>query len=100
MRPDTRHLLMSVSKSLAGSLAGIFVASGLLDPSATVPAYVPDLRHSAYGDATVQHLLDMVVSVVFNEDYADPQSEIQRQDRATGWRAAREGDILGNYRLI
>jgi len=100
MRPDTRHLLMSISKSLTGTLAGIFVARGLLDPAATVPTYVPELRHGAYGDATVQHLLDMTASVVFNEDYADPTSEIQRQDRATGWRVPREGDILGNYHFI
>ena len=100
MRPHTRHLLMSVSKSITGMLAGIFVEQGLLDLAATVPTYVPELRHGAYGDATVQQLLDMAVSVIFNEDYADPNSEIQRQDRATGWRVPRAGDILGNYHFL
>ncbi len=100
MRPDTRHLLMSVSKSLTGALAGIFVERGILNPTATVPTYVPELRHGAYGDATVQQVLDMTVSLVFNEDYADPHSEIQRQDRAVGWRTPQAGDVIGNYHFI
>jgi CubicO group peptidase (beta-lactamase class C family) len=100
MLPDTRHLLMSVSKSLTGTLAGILIGQGVLDPTATVPTYVPELRRGAYGKATVQQVLDMTVSLVFNEDYADPHSEIQRQDRAVGWRTARDGDIIGNYHFI
>lgn len=100
MQPETRHLLMSVSKSITGTLAGVLVGRGRLDPAATVPTYVPELAQGAYAEATVQQLLDMAASVVFNEDYADPASEIQRQDRATGWRTARDGDILGNYRFI
>jgi CubicO group peptidase (beta-lactamase class C family) len=100
MEHDTRHLLMSVSKSLTGALAGIFVERGMLDLAATVPTYVPELRHGAYDNATIQQVLDMTVSVVFNEDYADPHSEIQRQDRAVGWRTRQDGDVIGNYHFL
>ncbi len=33
MAPDTRHILMSVSKSLVGVVAGALTASGELDPA-------------------------------------------------------------------
>lgn len=100
MTPHSRHLLMSVSKSLTGALAGILMEQGLLDPAAAVPAYVPELRQSAYDDATVQQVLDMTVSLLFREEYDDPQSEVHQQDRAAGWRSAREGDIIGGYNFL
>jgi CubicO group peptidase (beta-lactamase class C family) len=100
MEPHTRHLLMSVSKSITGMLVGIFVEKGVVDLDAHISTYVPELEHSAYGDASVQQLLDMTASVEFNEDYADPRSEIQRQDRATGWRVPLEVDVIGNYNFI
>jgi CubicO group peptidase (beta-lactamase class C family) len=100
MAPHTRHLLMSVSKSLTGALAGILAEQGLLDLTAPVRTYVPELGDSGYGDATVRQVLDMTVSLVFREEYDDPRSEIQQQDRATGWRPSREGDIIGNYHFL
>ncbi len=100
MAPESWHLLMSVSKSLTGMLAGVLAGQGLLDTRAPIRHYVPELEHSAYGDATVQQALDMTVSVVFREQYDDPSSEIQQQDRAAGWRPARPGDVVGNYRFL
>jgi CubicO group peptidase (beta-lactamase class C family) len=41
------------------------------------------------GDATVAQLLDMTAALEFNEDYADPDSDVQAQDRAAGWRPRR-----------
>ncbi len=100
MGPHTRHLLMSVSKSLTGMLAGILVERGLLDPGAVVSRYVPALRGSAYEDASVQQVLDMVASVIYSEDYDDPRSEVAAQDRSVGWRPAQEGDIIGLYHFL
>ena len=100
MGPQTHHLLMSVSKSVTSALVGILVDRGLIDPASLLTRYIPELRESAYGDATVQQALDMAVAVVFNEDYADPNSEIQRFDRANGWRLPLEGDKPGTYRFI
>ena len=100
MQPTTRHLLMSVSKSLCGALVGGLVESGAVDLGATVSTYVPELWDSAYGDATVSQLLDMTVSLAFSEDYADPDSDVQTQDRAAGWRPRRIDDPEGSHAFL
>ena len=100
MRPESRHLLQSVSKSLCGVLAGELVESGAVDLDATVSTYVPELWDSAFGDATVSQLLDMTAAVEFNEDYADPDSDVQAQDRAAGWRPRRIDDPESSYAFL
>ncbi|WP_413101139.1 serine hydrolase domain-containing protein [Streptomyces sp. Inha503] len=85
-RPDRRHALMSISKSVAGMAAGCLVDEDRLTLSAPVDSYVPELAASAYGTATVGEVLDMSVSLRFNHDYRDPASEVQALDRASGWR--------------
>ena len=85
MGPDSRHIIFSVSKSLTGSLTGILADRGQLDPDAPIIRYVPEVAGSAYGDATVRHLLDMTVGIRFVEDYTDTQGDFARYRRATGW---------------
>jgi CubicO group peptidase (beta-lactamase class C family) len=79
------HLLFSVSKSITGILAGILEDKGLLSTSDLVVRYVPEAAGSAYGDATIRHLLDMEVALDFNEDYLDKTGGFDRYRRATGW---------------
>lgn len=81
----TPHIIFSVSKSVTGTLAGVLVASGELDPDAPVTRYVPELSASAYGDATVRQVLDMTVSVRFIEDYLDPKGDVARYRVAMDW---------------
>lgn len=85
MAPDTRHILMSVSKSLVGVVAGALVASGELDPAQPVAAYVPELSESGYAGATVRHVLDMRSGIRFSEDYLDPDAEVRVLEQAIGW---------------
>jgi CubicO group peptidase (beta-lactamase class C family) len=85
MSPDTRHILMSVSKSLVGVVAGALVTGGDLDPTRPVTAYVPDLEESGYLGATVRHLLDMRSGIRFSEDYLDPGAEVRVLEQAIGW---------------
>jgi CubicO group peptidase (beta-lactamase class C family) len=85
MDPDAAHIVFSISKSLTAILAGSLEADGLLDSSAPVTRYVPEAEGSAYGDATVQHLLDMTVSVDFDEIYLDPTGAFERYRRAMLW---------------
>ena len=85
MTPQDRHLLMSVSKSVLGMLAGILVDQGRLDPNAPVTTYVPELKGSAYDGATVRNLLDMTVGLEFDEDYSSKSSDLYRLDEAAGW---------------
>ena len=84
-RPDQPHLLQSVTKSFAGSLAGILVGNGELDPDAPVADIIPEIAGSAYGDATLRHVLDMTVGIEFREDYEDPKSESGSLTFAIGW---------------
>jgi len=85
MDSDTRHLLMSVSKSLVGVVAGALVAGGVLDPLRPLTAYVPDLETSGYSGAVLRHLLDMRSGIHFSEDYLDPQAEVRVLEQAIGW---------------
>jgi CubicO group peptidase (beta-lactamase class C family) len=85
MQPEDRHLLMSVSKSVIGVLAGIIIDQGKLDPNALVTFYIPELKGSAYDGATVRNLLDMSVGMEFDEDYSSKTSDLYRLDEAAGW---------------
>jgi CubicO group peptidase (beta-lactamase class C family) len=85
MDAATRHIIFSVSKSVTGSLAGVLVMRGELDPDAPVTRYIPELAASAYGDATVRHVLDMTVSLRFIEDYLDPRGDVARYRVAMDW---------------
>jgi CubicO group peptidase (beta-lactamase class C family) len=79
--PATTHALMSVTKAVVGSVAGILADRGDLDLGRDAADYVPELRASGYSGATVQQLLDMRSGVRFVEDYTDPEAEVRRLDR-------------------
>jgi CubicO group peptidase (beta-lactamase class C family) len=81
----SRHIIFSISKSFTGILAGIAQDAGLLDPEAPVAAYVPEVANSAYGDAKVRHVLDMRMSLAFEESYLDTSGDFARYRRATLW---------------
>ncbi len=86
LRPDVPHLLMSVSKSVTGLIAGALAGQGLLDVAAPVEAIVPELAGTAFEGALVQHLLDMRAGIRFREDYDDPEAQIAVSDQVYGWR--------------
>lgn len=98
--PDDRHLVMSVSKSMCGLVIGALVDAGKIAPSAPVTHYVPELAGSVYDGPTVQHVLDMAVSIDYSENYVDPASDVQTHDRASGWRSRRDGDPRDNYAFL
>ncbi len=78
MRPETCHLLFSASKSFVGLVAAVMISEGVIDENAPVSQYVPELAHSAYGNATIRQVMDMRVDVKFLEDYTtNPQSDIR-----------------------
>jgi CubicO group peptidase (beta-lactamase class C family) len=86
MRPDTPHLLMSVSKSVVSTVAGILAGQGLLDPGARVEQIVPKLAGTSFTGATVQHLLDMRAGTRFDESYENPQADVRTYERVYLWR--------------
>lgn len=94
LQPERQHIAMSVTKSLAGLLAATLIAEGTLDDAAPVATLVPELKASAFGDATVRQLLDMTTALRYSEDYTDPQAEIFAYVRAGGV-VARPADYRG-----
>jgi CubicO group peptidase (beta-lactamase class C family) len=97
MTAATPHLLMSVSKSLVGCVAGVLADRGQLDPAAPVTDYVPEAGSSGYAGATVRDLLDMRTGVAFRETYTALDAEVRVMERSMGWRPARPGDPAGAY---
>lgn len=73
---NTLHGAMSVTKSLTGLLAEVLVAEGKLNPNALVGSLIPELKPSAFGDATVRQVMDMTTGLDYSEDYADPKAEV------------------------
>ena len=98
--PETPHLLMSVSKSIVGCVAGVLADRGVLDPSAPVEQYVDEVAESGYGGATVRDLLDMRTGVLFREAYEEPEAEVRVMERSMGWRPRLDGDPLGAYAYL
>jgi CubicO group peptidase (beta-lactamase class C family) len=86
MTEETPHLLMSVTKSVVGCIAGVLVEQGLLDPDKQANSYVPEIVGSGYDGATVRHLLNMRTGVAFREEYTNPDSEVRVMERYMGWR--------------
>ena len=91
MTADTPHLLMSVSKSVTSTVAGILAGRGVLDVGAPVTLIVPELTGTSFDGATVQHLLDMRAGTRFNEDYADPAADVRTYERIYLWRPPQPG---------
>jgi CubicO group peptidase (beta-lactamase class C family) len=85
-----RHIMFSVTKSLIGLLGEHLVSAGTLNPDALAQGYVPELKGSAFGDATVQQLFDMAVGVAYSEVYDDPASESSQYGYACGFQPAPE----------
>ena len=88
---DSRHLAMSVSKSITSLVVGILHGRGLIDVGELVTHYVPELAGTAFEGATVQHLLDMEVANSWREDYFSDATEFWRLDVACGWIPPRDG---------
>ncbi|HVP31186.1 MAG TPA: serine hydrolase [Myxococcota bacterium] len=82
LRGADEHSLLtsfSVAKSFVSALIGAALAEGKL-ASIDVPVsdVVPSLRGTAYDGVPVRHVLQMSSGVRFDEDYADPFSDVDQ----------------------
>ena len=67
----------SVAKSFTSTLVGAAIKDGYIKSiEDKVSTYIPDLKGSAYDDVTIRQLLTMTSGVKWNEDYADPKSDV------------------------
>jgi len=96
MTPTTTHLLQSVSKSIAGTVAGVLVGRGLIDPDAPVTHYVEELAGTSFEGATVRHVLDMRTGTAYTETYDDPASDVYLTEVVAGWRPAAGPLVVAN----
>ncbi len=91
MHPQALHVMMSVSKSVAGLLASEFAHQGLLDPQVLVTHYLPEMQASGFAGATVRQVMDMTTGIDYSENYADPQATIWNHMYAGGMLARPPG---------
>lgn len=86
LTPSTTHLLMSVSKSIASTVAGVLVGQGRLHPSWLVTDVVPELAGTSFEGCSVRHLLDMRAGTRFNEDYDNLKADVRLYEQIYLWR--------------
>tara|TARA_B100001057_G_scaffold114836_1_gene113279 strand:+ start:19100 stop:20299 length:1200 start_codon:yes stop_codon:yes gene_type:complete len=78
-----KHISWSVAKSFISALIGIAVEEGLIDSlDDPVTKYLDDFKGTGYEDVSIKDILQMSTGVLFNEDYADYNSDINRFGRA------------------
>ncbi len=74
---DGRWTSFSVAKSFTSTLVGAAIKDGYIKSiDDKVSDYIPDLKGSVYDNVTIKHLLTMTSGVKWNEDYADPKSDV------------------------
>jgi CubicO group peptidase (beta-lactamase class C family) len=72
-----RWTSFSVAKSITSTLVGAAIRDGYIKSlDAPVTDYIPELKGSAYDGVTIRELLTMTSGVKWNEDYADPHSDV------------------------
>lgn len=90
-RPERPHSCFSMTKSYAATLAAMLVHDRTLDEGKAVPHYLPEMRGTAYEDATLRDLMDMQIGVTYSELYSDPAAQIWDYSRAGGFRTRPPG---------
>lgn len=80
--PEDYRISWSMAKSYLSALVGLLLEDGTIssidDP---VVKYAPSLKDSAYKDATLRNVLQMSSGALFDEDYLDKNSDINRMAR-------------------
>ncbi len=74
-----RWTSFSVAKSITSTLVGAALRDGhIRSMDDKVSEYIPAMKGSAYDDVSIRRLLTMTSGVRWNEDYADPNSDVAR----------------------
>ena len=74
-----RWTSFSVAKSMTSTLVGAALRDGhIRSMDDKVSTYIPQMKGSAYDDVSIRQLLTMTSGVRWNEDYADPNSDVAR----------------------
>jgi len=74
-----RWTSFSVAKSVTSTLVGAAIRDGYIrSMDDKVSDYIAQMKGSAYDDVSIRQLLTMTSGVRWNEDYADPNSDVAR----------------------
>jgi CubicO group peptidase (beta-lactamase class C family) len=74
-----RWTSFSVAKSITSTLVGAAILDGhIKSMDDAVTDYIPQMKGSAYDAVSVRQLLTMTSGVKWNEDYADPSSDVAK----------------------
>ena len=84
MRPQDTHLTASISKPILSLLAGGLLRDGVLSRRRELAHYVPDLAGTAFGEASLDHLLHMATAVQYEGRPFNKEAEAQRFFAAVG----------------
>jgi CubicO group peptidase (beta-lactamase class C family) len=98
MTARSPHILMSVSKSMLGLLAGVLAGRGVLDTERLVTDIIPEVKETAWKSARVGQLLDMRVGIAFDEDYLATSGPIIAYRKSTGWNPLSHGENASDLR--
>jgi len=76
---DSRWISFSVTKSVVSMLVGAAVRDGYIDNvDEAVSDYLPRLKGTPYDDSSIRNILQMASGVAWDENYADPDSDVSR----------------------
>ena len=79
MEEDTRHISWSMAKSVVSALLGVAKEEGHIGSvEKTIDEYMPEFKGTGYEGVTLKDVLQMSSGVKFDEDYSDPNSDIQK----------------------
>lgn len=74
---NTQWISFSMTKSVVSLLTGAALADGYINSvNDPVTDYLPQLRGSAYDGVSIRDVLQMASGTDWNEDYADPASDV------------------------
>ena len=98
MSEKSPHILFSVSKSILGLIVGALIGNKTLNECDLIIKFIPELKMTAYSDATVRDLLDMRVGVKFDEDYTATTGPIINYRYAANWNPVPVGVEAGDLK--
>ena len=79
---DKKKLIFAL---IVGIIIGLLVENKLIDTNQEITFYIPEVKNSAFENATIRNLLDMTISTNFKEDYLDKTGIFNLYREATGF---------------
>jgi len=99
MRAHDTHVTASITKSVVSLLVGHLLLDGSLSRTQTLPYYVPELAGTAFGDASLDHLLHMTTAVRYEGRPFEKEMEARRFFAAVGM-MPRPEDYVGPRNIM